>query len=171
MQSQVILSSVQSPPVESINLLKSGKQPARQYQRPPKDSSRACTRCGNIGHKPSQCKFLKAKYHGCGKIGHLKKVYRSSNTQETVKTVEVRILQHRNSCYNLYNLEDAALPKSTENRFKVTLTVEGKSVQMDIDKGASLSLISEQTYLELWPLATLQQTTIQLKAYTGTPVN
>ena len=41
---------------------------------------------------------------------------------------------------------------------------------MDIDTGASLSLISEQTYLELWPSATLQQTSIQLKTYTGTPV-
>ena len=69
-------------------LLKSGKQPARQYQRPPKDSSRACTRCRNTGHKPSLCKFLKAKCHGCGKIGHLKKVCRSSNPQATVKTVE-----------------------------------------------------------------------------------
>ena len=74
MQGRAILSSAQSPLMESINLLKSGKQPARQYQTPPKDSSRACTRCGNTGHKPSQCKFLKAKCHGCGKIGHLKKV-------------------------------------------------------------------------------------------------
>ena len=59
---------------------------------------------------------------------------------------------------------------STENPYKVTLTIEGKPVQMDIDTGASLSLISEQTFLELWPSATLQQTSIQLKTYTGTPV-
>ena len=52
----------------------------------------------------------------------------------------------------------------------MTLTIEGKLVQMDIDTGASLSLISEQTYLELWPSATLQQTLTQLKTYTGTPV-
>ena len=41
---------------------------------------------------------------------------------------------------------------------------------MDIDTGASLSLISEQTFPELWPSATLQQTSIQMKTYTGTPV-
>ena len=169
MQGRAISSSAQSPPMESIKLLKSGKQPARQYQRPPKDSSRACTRCGNTGHKPSQCKFLKAKCHGCGKIGHLKKVCRSSNPQETVKTVEDTHTSAQEQ-YNLYNLEDATLPKPTENPYKVTLTIEGKPVQMDIDTDASLSLISEQTFLELWPSATLQQTSIQLKTYTGTPV-
>ena len=48
----------------------------------------------------------------------------------------------------MYNLEDATLAKPTENSYKVTSTIEGKPVQMDIHTGASLSLISEQTYLE-----------------------
>ena len=98
----MILSSAQSPPMESINLLKFGKL-AKWYQRPPKDFSRAYTRCGIIGHEPSQCKFHKAKYHGCGNIGHLKKVCRSSNSLETVKIVETTPTSTWEQ-YNLYNL-------------------------------------------------------------------
>ena len=102
-------------------------------------------------------------------MGHLKKVCRFSNPPETVKTAEDTHTSTKEQ-YNLYNLEDATLRKPTENPYKVTITNEGKTVQMDIDTAASLSLISEPTYLELWPSATLQQTSVQLKMYTGTPV-
>ena len=85
-------SIILSPPMEPVNAVnKSGKQPPRESSandQRSKDTSGACYRCGNTGHKPAHCKFLKAKCHGCGKIGHLKKVCRSSNPQETVKTVE-----------------------------------------------------------------------------------
>ena len=85
-------SIILSPPMEPVNAVnKSGKQPPRESSandQRSKDTSGACYGCGNTGHKPAHCKFLKAKCHGCGKIGHLKKVCRSSNPQETVKTVE-----------------------------------------------------------------------------------
>ena len=161
------------PPMESINAVKSGKQPARQSsandQSPSKDFSGACYRCGNTGHKPAQCKFLSAKCRGCGKIGHLKKVCRSSNTKEVVKTVEETPTSAQQQ-YDLYQLEDATLPQTSGNPYKVTLTIEGQPVQMEIDTGASLSLVSEETQQELWPTAVLQKTSVQLKTYTGTPL-
>ena len=99
--------------MESINTVKSGKQPARQSsaydQSPSKDSSGACYRCGNTGHKPAQCKFLTAKCRGCGKIGHLKKMCRSSNTKEVVKTVEETPISVQQQ-YDFCQLEDATLP-------------------------------------------------------------
>ena len=162
----------QGPPMEPVNAVKSGKQPPRQSSTNDvrsKDSSGACYRCGNTGHKPAHCKFLKAKCHGCGKIGHLKKVCRSSNPQETVKTVE-QIPSSPQEQYSLYNVEDTTLPKPSENPYRVTLLLEGKSVQMEIDTGASLSLVSEQTYQELWPSVPLQSTSMNLKTYSGTPL-
>ena len=109
-----------------------------------------------------------AKYRGCGKIGHLKKVCRSSNTKEVVKTVERPTSAQQQ--YDLYQLEDATLPQTLENPYKVTLTIEGQPVQMEIDTGASLSLVSEETQQELWATAVLQKTSVQLKTYTGTPL-
>jgi len=70
--------------------------------------------------------------------------------------------------YDLYHLEDGTVPRSSENPYKVTLSIEGKSVQMKIDTGASLSLVLEQTYKELWPATPLQKITVKLKTYTGT---
>ena len=41
---------------------------------------------------------------------------------------------------------------------------------MEIDTGASLSLVSEQIYQELWPSVPLQSTSVNLKTYSGTPL-
>ena len=173
MRSRVEPSSTQGPPMEPINAVKSGKQLAGQAapgdQRHTRDSTKPCYRCGNIGHKPAQCKFLKAKCHGCGKIGHLKKVCRGSKPPETISAVD-DASDSTLEQYTLYQLEDATLPKAHENPYKVTLAIEGKSVQMDIDTGASLSLVSEHMYRELWPTVPLQETSVTLTTYTGTPL-
>jgi len=174
MQSCAVLSTSQGPPTEPINALKSGKQLPRQDighdQKLFKDSSVTCHRCGKGGHKASQCKFLTVKCYGCGKIGHLKKVCRSSNSQQPpVGLVEDTSTTNQGQ-YDLYHIEDSTVPRSSKNPYKVTLSVEGKSVQMEIDTGASLSLVSEQTYKELWPATPLQKTTVKLKTHTGTPL-
>ena len=94
---------------------------------------------------------------------------RSSNPQETVKTVE-QVCSSPQEQYSLYNVEDITLPKTSENPYRVTLILEGKAVQMEIDTGASLSLASEQTYQELWPSVPLQSISVNLKTYSGTPL-
>ena len=48
--------------------------------------------------------------------------------------------------YNLFNLNN----RQSTNPVKVNLTVHGQSLVMEIDTGASLSLISEKTYLSVW---------------------
>lgn len=48
--------------------------------------------------------------------------------------------------------------------------VNDKSLQFEIDTGASVSIVSELTYGELWPDTPLQDTTVKLKTYTGTPL-
>ena len=59
------------------------------------------------------------------------------------------------------------------NRVKplvASLTVEGAELRMEVDTGASLSLISEATYRKLWPKDKAPQTEstqIKLRIYTG----
>ena len=48
--------------------------------------------------------------------------------------------------YNLFNLNN----KQSTNPVKLSLTVHGQSLVMEVDTGASLSLISEETYLTVW---------------------
>ena len=67
-------------------------------------------------------------------------------------------------------MEDTKLPKASENPYRITLFLEGKPVQVEIDTGASLSLVSEQIYQELWPSIPLQSTLVNLITYSGTPL-
>ena len=45
-------SITQSPPMEPVNAVKSGRQSSANDRRS-KDTSGACYRCGNTGHKPA----------------------------------------------------------------------------------------------------------------------
>ena len=47
------------------------------------------------------------------------------------------------------------------------MEVESKSLIMEIDTGASLSIISEQTKEKLWPSKRLLPTTAKLRTYSG----
>ena len=50
------------------------------------------------------------------------------------------------------------------------INVGGKELNMEVDTGASISLISETTYQKLWEFETppeLQQTAVKLRTYTG----
>ena len=160
-QSHVGTPASQVPPVEPVHLLKTGKQPQTPTEQKSKDSVATCHRCGRGGHKASQCKFLKEKCHACGKIGHLKCMCRSHRAQGTVKTVDTSTTD--TGQYQLYHLEDSTLPKASQNTYVVMLTVDGKQLQFEVDTGASLSLISEETYKEFWPNMSLQDTTVNLK--------
>ena len=59
---------------------------------------------------------------------------------------------------------------SRSNPYTTTLEVEGKQLQMEIDTGASLSLISESTREKLWLNKRLLPTTAKLRTYSGQAV-
>ena len=154
----------QVPPVEPVHLVKTGKKLQTPPERKSKDSGGTCYRCGRGGHKLSQCKFLKEKCLACGKQGHIKHMCRSTRTQGDVKAVEDTsntVVEQ----YQLYHLEEATIPESSKNPYIVKLAVEGKELQFEIDTGASLSLVSEEIYKELWSTTPLQATTVNLKTY------
>jgi len=67
----------------------------------------------------------------------------------------------------LFHLEDT---NSAENPYKVTVNINGKTLTMEVDTGVSLSLVSEQTYRYLWPEAPVQNSSVKLKTYNGTPL-
>ena len=49
----------------------------------------------------------------------------------------------------------------------VTLELNNKSVDMEVDTGAAVSLMSEATQKKLFPQAKLQKTTLRLQTYTA----
>ena len=71
--------------------------------------------------------------------------------------------QHSIEGYNLFNM------KSTDERklYTVTLEANGKLLVMEIDTGASYSVISGATHKRQWPKNWLMPITVKLRTYTG----
>ena len=53
---------------------------------------------------------------------------------------------------------------------KVDLQLDDCSVSMEVDTGASISLISETTYKKLWPKRTLSASEVKLCTYSQEPI-
>ena len=67
----------------------------------------------------------------------------------------------------MYLVVDQAAPSTP---LKAAVNLEGKVLDMEVDIGASLSLISETTFKSLWDASAapaLQESTVRLRTYTG----
>ena len=151
--------------------------------------SDSCYRCGRHGHAPMRCRFRSFKCHQCGRIGHIKAVCRSSSQGE--KASSQNAFSQNRSRRDVKKLEEAAEENeyvqkleeaSEENEYTlfslyahidsqspylVTLHVDGVPLQMEIDTGSSLSLISESTFRRVWPNRTLEDSVTNLTMYSG----
>jgi hypothetical protein len=143
-----------------------------------------CYRCGRTDHTAQSCRARSYTCNSCGKQGHLAKVCRSSkatqipssekpkynstyNIEETVpqdETSDMDSLPPHN--YTLYKTTS----HSKEPPLIVTLSINNTPVAMEIDTGASVSILSENTYETVFmgkkpPLS--KDTEVELRTYTG----
>ena len=113
-----------------------------------------CYRCGNQGHSPSICRFKEEMCRKCGKKGHIARVCHS--TRQGRAGTNVRRSTHKKTertkwLGNESEESDADLPLyqvSTRptHPIKVKMKIQGKPVVMEVDTGAAVSVISEETY-------------------------
>ena len=148
---------------------KTHKQSGTRKSRPsPADRDTSCHRCGGKNHSPDVCKYKTYKCNHCNLVGHLQKVCRNkSKTPGTTRKksaptnqVEVDVEEEYEPLY--YSLSNRPSP------IVVTLTVNGAQLPMQVDTGASLSIISEETYRTLWTSGStppLQESDVKLKTY------
>ena len=59
---------------------------------------------------------------------------------------------------------------SSDKPLEVDLQLEGKPLRMEVDTGAAVSLVSEETYRSLFPTVQLQSSTTKLCTYSGEPL-
>ena len=127
-----------------------------------------CYRCGG-NHKASSCTFKESACHHCKKKGHLAKMCRNRRDPSTGKSTSKGMHQvtlddegTQDDVYRMYNL-----PGPQTNPIQVTVSIENQDVLMEVDTGASLSVISEATYKSLSTVLPLQPTQAKLCTYTG----
>ena len=146
---------------------------------------KTCYRCGG-NHHPSGCRFRDANCNYCGKKGHIAKVCRS-RLQETPKSSRPQhpsrkprrpsqqahrleekaplSLRHEPEIYTLFTLKSKKVAP-----FITTVEVDGSDLDMEVDTGASLSLISEDTYSSHWSAGAapvLTPSSISVRTYSG----
>ena len=68
--------------------------------------------------------------------------------------------------YNLYAIKTPAAEKS----LTIPITIETQSLEMELDTGTDVSLISEETYLRLFKHVPLQESRTSLRSYSGSVI-
>ena len=134
-------------------------------------TSDECYRCGGA-HSPSGCPFKSSKCYNCGLIGHIKAKCRKSQKGKGSKKIHHTAhtgtqqdqLGNQEKEYQLFTCTNRINPYVVELRINTT------PVSMEIDTGASASVISEAVYKlmskgEQKPQ--LQSTDTVLRTYTG----
>ena len=175
------MADLQSTPSTSAMASASVKKVSSSKKQPPKSESDKCYRCGK-DHHPSKCRFKDATCHYCKKKGHIvancqKKARKSSekfsnptSSQQGKQKVHVLDTEEPDEEQDIYPLF-AVNPSCHKNPYMVTVQLNGLEVKMELDTGASLSVISEDVYTQLKNIKgstlNLQDTKLTLKSYTG----
>lgn len=134
-----------------------------------------CFCCGRAGHKRENCRLKDVTCRGCGKTGHIQRVCRSkSGARRKHKPAgkrSVHLLEESSEessddsseNYNLYSISSSSKTKP----YRVDIAINDKSTKMEIDTGASLTLVSERTLQESWPELTPLPSRVTLHSYSG----
>ena len=143
----------------------------------PKDKAKKvieCYRCGG-NHYASSCRFKGAICSQCGKRGHLAKVCRGvTHKREDAVEKTHRINDEENEEEVLQTLNVLGLPKVQP--FIVPMEINGARIDMELDTGAAMTVISKRMFEDLWGssekgVPTLHPTGTRLSTYTGEPLS
>ena len=161
------------------------KDPSREAVRPPENrgvntitpvsKSLTCHRCGKAGHIAPKCRFKDTVCHQCGKKGHLKAVCRSkprgnvSRRRGNARNVR-HVQEDDDSTEEELPLHCIGTRKDSVQPLKIRVTVDDRSMDMEVDTGAAVTLMSEATFRKHWPNRRLSAASCKLCSYSKEPI-
>ena len=136
---------------------------------------KSCHSCGG-NHLHDTCKFRDALCHKCQRMGHIAPVCKSymylsrnnysrpANRYTHVITEESTpvVSSTADDCYTLYHM-----PADDTISTTMSFSLDEHEIKMEVDTGASVSLISEETFNKYWNSDKLSPPSLVLKTYTG----
>ncbi|XP_028400835.1 uncharacterized protein K02A2.6-like [Dendronephthya gigantea] len=125
---------------------------------PPNNNRQKCPSCGEGGHRRSSCKYRNLTCHSCGKHGHIS---RACKSPKSVHQVEGSPENEDTFSASLYKLG------SNKQAIVTSVEVQGHPLLMEIDTGASISIISQETYKKHFSNIPLVRSPTNLHTYTG----
>ena len=123
----------------------------------PKTFEKKCYWCGGTKHTAQNCPFKEVECFYCHRKGHTLQAYQTKaanegrdkripNRQRPVKTIETIDGNEEDEIFDLYTLHERKVQPFAES-----LKLEGNIVPMEIDTGASITVIGEQTFKIILP--------------------
>ena len=144
-----------------------------------------CFTCGKTNHSPGKCFHCKAQYHGCQKFGHIvlkcpEKRAPKAKGGESKKSRKKR-KRKPGGVHSIEEMVTMAKPvdKTAWPMFTVVdsqkrckelimpVLIDGKSVDLELDTGASVTIIPNHVWSGVFAAKSLQQTDVKLKSYSG----
>ena len=161
-----------------IHAVRGQRNSHSQFPRRKQPSAMECYRCGGK-HAPADCRFKDIDCHHCGKRGHIAKVCRTKareqqprRQQKTSRTNQVKpdTTAEEHTEYTMYHTQT---DRTTKPPYTVMVKVNQVNLRMEIDTGATFSIISKKTYDSWWPKTRapkLESTEVPLRTYTRQPI-
>ena len=158
-------------------------------------SSKPCSQCLGAGHLPSELQFKSTKCNKCFRTGHIVKACRSKapatmrRTQQShyykkdtpeSRTSKGKRVDHINNDSPQQNAETSdkdspadiihvhSMSPTVPESYKVKVELNGKTLVMELDTGAAVSLLSEKTWSTQLNGPALQTTSLKLQSYIQT---
>uniref|UniRef100_A0A803JEW5 Gypsy retrotransposon integrase-like protein 1 n=1 Tax=Xenopus tropicalis TaxID=8364 RepID=A0A803JEW5_XENTR len=151
-ESKPISQNSPQPPTVSVT----GEQ-AFQTQR-----VKPCYRCGGL-HQQLNCRYKSETCRNCGKLGHIARVCRSKPGRPRAQYV-TNCDSQESDCTDLNTVNTT---HGGDDGIHIKLEIDGHPVNMLLDTGASVSLISEFVYKNCLGGIALQNSLLHLTSYTG----
>ena len=129
-----------------------------------------CIHWGKFNHTAIQCRFKEAMCHTCNKKGHISTVCRDKGkgrmrgAAASAKWVK-ELNEECDEELPLFRVTESSAPP-----ILFDVEVNGVIIQMEFDTGASISLISEETYRQYLPFVELSPSWLVLRTYTSEPL-
>ena len=136
------------------------------------DLSSACYRCGKTNHSPQACFYKQQKCRACGKLGHISRMCQSKGKGRP-KPAERTDFVGNSEDPDEPSAENEDLPLlnirtvRSQPSIMLPMTINGKRLPMELDTGASISLISEGVWTQTLGAPKLAPSQVRLTTYTG----
>ena len=113
-------------------------------------------------------KVLKGHCHHYSKIGHIARMCRNKKLHGQTQYVQEEIKseddENENELFGVYTVYTASDGKQG---IALSMNIEGKMVDMQVDTGAAVTLVSEVVYKEKRSHSTIVKSNMQLSTFSG----
>ena len=162
-------------------------QVARSEYKHREQKKKSCYRCGR-SHDEKDCKFREATCHVCGKKGHIAPVCRSKKPRQVPpprngkkqdkqdkslgvnKWVGISSGEHETDSTEDDSMAMFTVSGSPTPPIMIPVIVNGKTLQMELDTGATVSIMSQKHFASLFPNIPIPHSKVTLQTYTGEPM-